>query len=121
MCVGVGEKSGRDLSVCAFAWSVGGGGLPSRQYLAVFDLNRWYHAHMLSSIRYLLLLFTVYHTISVLHTIMYIACVYDRCDSAGDMCSYLALYTLDEALIVEEKAELRVSCTVMLLMLYLLM
>ncbi|XP_053388685.1 protein ELYS-like, partial [Mercenaria mercenaria] len=48
------SSPGPDLSLCVFVWEATEGNLSSKvgRHLAIFDINRWYHAQMPSSIRY---------------------------------------------------------------------
>ncbi|KAL4221649.1 Protein ELYS [Mactra antiquata] len=64
---------GPDLSLCVFVWEATEGSLSSNthQYLAIFDINRWYHAQMPSTVRYV--------------------------SGSTDLCAYLCSFMLDEA------------------------
>lgn len=54
LCMGcISGGHGRDLSLCVFVWEATEGNLSSKvsRHLAIFDINRWYHAQMPPSIR----------------------------------------------------------------------
>ncbi|XP_076472311.1 uncharacterized protein LOC143301802 [Babylonia areolata] len=69
---------GPDLSLCAFVWEAQDSrpGNSSQVFLAVFDMNRWYHAQMPSRI---------------------------KCVNAGgqEMCPFLAVYRMNDAVYKE--------------------
>ncbi|XP_060555912.1 protein ELYS-like [Ruditapes philippinarum] len=48
------SSHGPDLSLCVFVWEATEGNLSTKvgRHLAIFDINRWYHAQMPSSIRF---------------------------------------------------------------------
>ncbi|XP_052284768.1 protein ELYS-like isoform X2 [Dreissena polymorpha] len=64
-------STGPDLSLCMFVWEATEGTSKVGRHLAIFDINRWYHAQMPANVRFI--------------------------SGSQDTCAYISWYRLDNA------------------------